>query len=101
MRFFRVDIFGESKPGDAMIVMAYDLEGNHGANAKKVAKALEDHHVRMFGLALGLVGTKECQLWPGHHRMGAGTPRRRRWVTLFTRQAMRAFILWPATAAGL
>ena len=53
-----VDMFGESKPGDAIIVMAYDLEGNHGTNAKKVAKALEDHHVRLFGLALGLVGMK-------------------------------------------
>jgi hypothetical protein len=53
-----VAMFGESKPGDAMIVMAYDLEGNHGANAKKVAKALEDHHVRMFGLALGPVSTR-------------------------------------------
>ena len=53
-----VDMFGESKQGDAIIVMAYDLEGNHGANAKKVAKALEDHHVRLFGLALGPVGTK-------------------------------------------
>jgi hypothetical protein len=57
-----IDLFGESKPGDAMIVMAYDLEGNHSANAKKVAKALEDHHVRMFGLALGLVGMKNMAL---------------------------------------
>lgn len=53
-----VDMFGESKPGDAIIVMAYDLEGNHGANAKRVAKALEDHHVRLFGMALGPVSTK-------------------------------------------
>jgi hypothetical protein len=53
-----VDMFGDSKPGDSIIVMAYDLEGNHGANAKKVAKALEDHHVRMFGLALGPVSTR-------------------------------------------
>jgi len=53
-----LDMFGQSKPGDAIIVMAYDLEGNHGANAKKVAKALEDHHVRLFGLALGPVSTR-------------------------------------------
>jgi hypothetical protein len=57
-----VDMFGESKQGDAIIVLAYDLEGNHGANAKKVAKSLEDHHVRLFGLALGPVGTKNVAL---------------------------------------
>ena len=53
-----VDMFGESKQGDSIIVMAYDLEGNHGANAKRVAKALEEHQVRLFGLALGPVSTK-------------------------------------------
>jgi hypothetical protein len=53
-----VDMFGESKPGDAIIVIAYDLEGNHTANAKKVAKALEEHKVRMFGLAIGPVSTR-------------------------------------------
>jgi len=57
-----IDMFGESQPGDAIIVMAYDLEGNHAANAKKVAKALEDHHVRLFGLALGLVGMKNMSV---------------------------------------
>ena len=53
-----VEMFGESKPGDSIIVMAYDLEGNHGANARKVAKALEEHQVRMFGLAVGPVSIK-------------------------------------------
>jgi hypothetical protein len=53
-----VDMFGESKQGDSIIVMAYDLEGNHGASAKRVAKALEDHHVRLFGLSLGPVSTR-------------------------------------------
>jgi hypothetical protein len=57
-----IDMFGEGKPGDAIIVMAYDLEGNHGANAKRVAKALEEHHVRMFGLALGPVSTRNIAL---------------------------------------
>ncbi len=53
-----IDMFGQGKQGDSIIVMAYDLEGNHGANAKRVAKALEDHHVRLFGLSLGPVSTR-------------------------------------------
>ncbi len=53
-----IEMFGEGRQGDSIIVMAYDLEGNHGANAKRVAKALEEHHVRLFGLALGPVSTK-------------------------------------------
>lgn len=47
--------FDGSRPGDAAIVIAADLDGNHKTNAKGVAKALAAHHVRMFGLALGPV----------------------------------------------
>jgi len=50
--------FGSPQPGDAVVVMAYDLEGNHKATPKTVAKALEMAHIRMFGLALGPVQTK-------------------------------------------
>jgi hypothetical protein len=40
------------------VVIAADMEGNRKANAKMVAKALHDNHIRMFGLALGPVETK-------------------------------------------
>ena len=50
-----VSWFGEAHPGDAIVVLAADTEGNHKANAKSVAKALEDHHIRLFGLAFGPV----------------------------------------------
>jgi len=50
--------FGAPQSGDAIVVIAADLEGNHKANAKMVAKALEEHHIRMFGLALGPVTTR-------------------------------------------
>jgi hypothetical protein len=49
---------GEPKPGDAILLIAADTAGNHTANAKQVAKALADNHIRMFGLALGPVQTK-------------------------------------------
>jgi hypothetical protein len=53
-----IDWFSEPRPGDAIVVIAADLDGNHKASPKTVAKALGDHHIRMFGLALGLVTTK-------------------------------------------
>jgi hypothetical protein len=53
-----IEWFGPPQPGDAIVVIAADLEGNHRSNAKLVAKALEDNHIRMFGLALGPVQTK-------------------------------------------
>jgi hypothetical protein len=53
-----IDRFGKPQTGDAIVVIAAELEGNHKANAKSVAKALEEHHIRMFGLALGPVSTR-------------------------------------------
>ena len=53
-----IEWFGTPQPGDAIVVMASELEGNRKANAKMVAKALHDGHIRMFGLALGPVETK-------------------------------------------
>jgi hypothetical protein len=47
--------FSGSQPGDAIILIAADLDGNHKANPKTIAKALAEHHLRMFGLALGPV----------------------------------------------
>jgi hypothetical protein len=53
-----IELFGDAKPGDSIIVIAADLEGNHNANAKRVAKALQEHRIRMFGLALGPVSAR-------------------------------------------
>ena len=50
--------FGTPQSGDSIVVMAADMEGNHKANPKLVARALEEKHIRMFGLALGPVTTK-------------------------------------------
>jgi hypothetical protein len=50
--------FGTPQSGDSIVVMAADMEGNHKTNAKLVASALEEKHIRMFGLALGPVTTK-------------------------------------------
>jgi len=53
-----IDMFGEGKQGDSIIVMAYDLEGNHGANAKRVAQSIGRASRAAVGLALGPVSTK-------------------------------------------
>jgi hypothetical protein len=53
-----IEWFGPPQPGDAIVVIASDMEGNHKANARMVARALQDNHIRMFGLALGPVQTK-------------------------------------------
>jgi hypothetical protein len=53
-----IEWFGPPEPGDSIVVIASDLEGNRKANARMVAKALHDSHIRMFGLALGPVETK-------------------------------------------
>ena len=53
-----IEWFSDPHPGDAIIVVAADTEGNHKANAKSVAKALAEHHIRMFGLALGPIQTR-------------------------------------------
>jgi hypothetical protein len=53
-----IEWFGAPQSGDAIVVIAADLEGNHKANAGAVAKALAANHIRMFGLAMGPVETK-------------------------------------------
>jgi hypothetical protein len=53
-----IECFGTPQPGDSIVVMASELEGNHKANARMVAKALHASQIRMFGLALGPVETK-------------------------------------------
>src|SRR5579884_425574 len=53
-----IEWFGAPQPGDSIVVIAADLEGNHKTNPKQVAKALEENHIRLFGLALGPVQTQ-------------------------------------------
>lgn len=48
-----INWFGEPQLGDSIVVVAIDLEGNHSTNYKSVVKMLEEHHVRLFGMALG------------------------------------------------
>lgn len=57
-----IDLFGAAKPGDSIILIAADLEGNHNTNPKRLAKALQEHRVRLFGLALGPVSTSNPAL---------------------------------------
>jgi hypothetical protein len=65
-----MSLFGERRPGDTVVVIAASLENNHKANPKTVAKALNEHGIRMFGLALGPVnrtnvaaGTQSTTAW--------------------------------------
>ncbi len=53
-----IESFGDPQSGDAIVVIAADMEKNHKANAKTVAKALDQHRIRMFGLALGPVSAR-------------------------------------------
>lgn len=53
-----IEHFGKPQSGDAIVVIAAEMEGSHKANAKSVAKTLEEHHIRMFGLALAPVATR-------------------------------------------
>jgi hypothetical protein len=53
-----IEWFGTPQPGDAIVVIASELEGNRKANARMVAKALHDNNIRLFGLALGPVETR-------------------------------------------
>lgn len=53
-----IEWFGTPQSGDSIVVIAADMEGNHKTNARLVASALEEKHIRMFGLALGPVTTK-------------------------------------------
>ena len=50
--------FSSPQPGDAIVVIAANMEGGRKTNAKTVAKALQDNHIRMFGLAMGPVQSR-------------------------------------------
>jgi hypothetical protein len=53
-----IEWFGTPQSGDSIVVIAADMEGNHKTNARLVGRALEEKHIRMFGLALGPVTTQ-------------------------------------------
>jgi hypothetical protein len=50
--------FGAPVNGDSIVAIAFDLEGSKKTNPKSIAKALEDRRIRMFGLAMGPVSTR-------------------------------------------
>ena len=45
--------FGEPRLGDTIVVLALDTEGNRKTNYSSVAKMLEEHRIRLFGVAFG------------------------------------------------
>jgi hypothetical protein len=50
-----IEWMGTPKPGDAIFLMAMDLEGNHKTNPRKTTQLLHEHHIRLFSIALGFV----------------------------------------------
>jgi len=50
--------FSDSRPGDSIILIAPSTGGNRRTNPKSVAKSLSTHRVRLYGLALGPVMTR-------------------------------------------
>ncbi|HYX52286.1 MAG TPA: hypothetical protein VE783_02475 [Candidatus Limnocylindrales bacterium] len=53
-----ITLLGPAQPGDSILVIAADLEGNKTTSARKVTRALHDHRIRMLGLALGPVSAQ-------------------------------------------
>jgi len=50
-----IEWIGAPKSGDAIFLMAMDLEGNHKTSPRKTAPLLHEHHIRLFSIALGFV----------------------------------------------
>lgn len=48
-----MDWFGNALPGDAIVLMASEIEDNRHAKYSAAAKALADHHIRLFSFLLG------------------------------------------------
>jgi hypothetical protein len=53
-----IEWFSDSRPGDAIVMITASTEGNHKTNARSLARALAGHHIRLFGLALGPIMTR-------------------------------------------
>src|SRR5262249_48089331 len=53
-----IEWFSDPRPGDSIVLIAPSTGGNHKTNPKSLAKSLATHHVRLFGLALGPVMTR-------------------------------------------
>jgi hypothetical protein len=68
-----IEWMGSPKPGDSIFLLVMDSEGNHKTNAKKVAQELEDHHIRLFGMAFGFVNMKSTvKSYQDFSRLGFG-----------------------------
>ncbi len=53
-----IEWLGSPRPGDAIFMLVMDSQDNRKATLKKVAEDLEDHHIRLFSIALGYVNQK-------------------------------------------
>lgn len=68
-----IEWMGSPKPGDSIFLLVMDSEGNHKTNAKKVAQELEDHHIRLFGMAFGFVNMNSTvKSYQDFSRLGLG-----------------------------
>ena len=56
-----IEWFADSRPGDSIILIAASTEHNHKTNANALAKALAAHHIRLFGLAMGPVRSRNME----------------------------------------
>ena len=59
--------FGAPQAGDAIVVIAADMEGNRKANAKQVAKALERRPYSDVRVGAGARGRSKAAWRPGTH----------------------------------
>jgi hypothetical protein len=71
-----VEWFGKARPGDAIVMMASEIDGNQHAKYSTVAKAMADHHVRLFSFLLGplVAGTFDNEIstnYRGHLSMSS------------------------------
>ncbi|HWX54403.1 MAG TPA: hypothetical protein VN176_07405 [Verrucomicrobiae bacterium] len=72
-----IEWLGVPKDGDSILLMAMDLDGNHKANRKKIAQELEEHQIRLFGIAFGFVNlanSVKSRLTTTHLGMGIAEP---------------------------
>jgi hypothetical protein len=72
-----IEWLGAPKTGDAIFLMAMDLDGNHKTNRKKIAQELEEHHIRLFGIAFGFVNlanSVKSRLTTTHLGLGIAEP---------------------------
>ena len=68
--------FGEPRLGDTIVLMAMDLGDNRKTSLKEVSKMLEEHRIRLFGVAFGhLLLVNQTLSTQGMGREGLGQVR--------------------------